>query len=186
MSQIIVMVEEPSMEIVAKAISGKLGFSDRTIVIPHQGKTELESSFPKKLNAWSPELSPKFIVCRDNDGGNCRSLKERLTNLIPAQAKHPVKFRIVIQELESWYLGDMKALEQAGLIGAGEGARLARKGKFRTPENLTNAKQEFIKLVKQKGQLQLARKIAPHLDLKSNTSPSFVQFVNALNWASQI
>ena len=90
-----------------------------------------------------------------------------------------------MQELESWYLGDPQALEQAGLLKIGQGRVIAAKRKYRNPENLNNAKQEFQRLVKQKGQLSLARQIAPHLDLSRNSSVSFKHFVEALKWAAQ-
>jgi hypothetical protein len=184
MAQIVIMVEEPSMEIIAKSIAERLGLKDRSIVIPHQGKSDLEASFPKKLRAWSQNLSPRFVICRDNDGGDCIMLKARLLKMVPLLTHHPVKFRIVVQELESWYLGDLVALENAGLLPKGNSSKLAKQQKFKKPEKLTNAKQELHKLVGKGGQLKLARQIAPYLDLEKNVCSSFNQFLIALKWAA--
>lgn len=186
MTQIVVMVEEPSMEIVVTSVAERLGLMDRTIVIPHEGKSDLEASFPKKLRAWSQKLSPKFVICRDNDGGDCLKLKARLINMVPPETTHPYKFRIIVQELESWYLGDLLALEKAGLLRVGRSAALAKQKKLKTPERLTNAKQEFHRLVNKNGQLSLARRIAPFMNLDANASTSFSQFVDALKWAGKV
>jgi Domain of unknown function (DUF4276) len=179
MAQIVIMVEEPSMEIIAKSIAERLGLKERSIVIPHQGKSDLEKSFPKNL-------SPRFVICRDNDGGDCMQLKARLLNMVPNSTNHPVKFRIVVQELESWYLGDLLALEKAGLMQKGNSSKLTKLRKFKKPESLTNAKQELHRLVGKGGQLKLARQIAPYLDLEQNASYSFNQFVFALKWAATV
>jgi Domain of unknown function (DUF4276) len=184
MVQIVVMVEEPSMKIVVRSIAAKLGLFDQTIILQHQGKSDLESSFPHKLKAWTHPTPTRFIICRDNDGSDCSALKTRLDGMAKTAANHEYRIRIVVNELESWYLGDLKALEAAGVIKTGEAHRLARKAKFRDPEKLTNAKQEFLRFAKASGQMKLAALIGPHLNLDDNTSKSFGHFVGALKWAS--
>jgi hypothetical protein len=184
MTQIVVMVEETSMKIVAQAIVNKLGFSDRTLILRHQGKSDLEVSFPRKLRAWASPNTTRFIICRDNDGGNCVTLKNRLVGRIPIETKHKYKIRIVMNELEAWYLGDLLALESAGVIKVGEAQRLINKGKFRDPEKLVKAKVEFLKLAKTTGQTRLAELIGPHMSLENNRATSYLQFVQALRWAS--
>lgn len=184
MSNIVVMVEEQSMEVVVKAIVEKLTLRDRTIVIPHQGKTDLEKSFPKKLRAWNTGIDSRFVICRDNDGGDCAVLKENLQKLLPQPSKHQYKIRIVMNELEAWYLGDLAAVERAGFLKPGQAVRLQRSKKFKEPERLGNAKQEFQKLVSKKGQITLATLISPHLDLENNRARSFFHFIDALKWAA--
>jgi len=62
---------------------------------------------------------------------------------IPDSRKSVTKIRIVMNELESWYLSDLDALVEAGLINSNEIEKLKNKSKFRNIENLNNAKQEF-------------------------------------------
>lgn len=186
MSQIVVMVEEESMQIIAHSVAQKLGLSENTVVLCHQGKSDLEASISRKLRAWRHPDRVRFIICRDNDGADCKLLKDKLDLLAKNQAHHEYKIRIVMNELESWYLGDLDALETAGVIKPGEAAKLQGKRKFRSPEKLTNAKQEFLRLVSTKGQTKLASTIGPHLGLNSNRTFSFGQFVAALQWASAL
>lgn len=185
MGQIVVMVEEASMKIVAQLIANKLGLSNRAVFLHHQRKSDLEASFPKKLKAWTHPTKTRFIICRDNDGSNCSALKTRLDGIAKTTAIHEYKIRIVMNELESWYLGDLQALESAGVIKAGEAQKLSRKAKFREPEKLTNAKQMFLKLVNTSGQTRLAEMIGPHLSLEQNRAQSFGHFVAALRWAAE-
>jgi hypothetical protein len=84
---------------------------------------------------------------RDNDEAECLTLKARLLSLVPTFAAERVKVRLVIQELESWYLGDPEALRTAGLLTAADRDLLTRKALMRNPDAIANAKQVFQKLV---------------------------------------
>ncbi len=174
------------MKIVAEAVVRKLGFSDRTLILGHQGKSDLEVSFPRKLRVWANPITTRFIICRDNDGSNCVALKNKLAERVHVETKHEYKIRIVMNELEAWYLGDLSALESAGVIKVGEAQKLMNKGKFRDPEKLVKAKQEFLKLTKTTGQTRLAELIGPHMSLENNKATSYLQFVQALKWAATI
>ncbi len=183
MIDIVVLAEEPSGQIVVEHIAEKLNLTDRIICLRHQGKSDLEQSFPRKIGHWrAPEL-PRFIVMRDNDNADCLILKERLKKLVPVNAVSRVKIRLVLQELESWYLGDLEALEKAGLLSAAVRDALERKAVLRNPDTIGNAKQMFKSTVAGDGQIALARRIGPHLSLKDNRSRSFQAFVEALLWA---
>jgi hypothetical protein len=89
-----------------------------------------------------------------------------------------------MHELESWYLGDFHAIAAAGLIPKEKIDGWANKAKYRDPERLTNAKQEFKRLVGARGQIELANLIGPHLKLNTNRAKSFHNFVSALDWAA--
>ena len=43
--------------------------------VSHEGKNDLEKSIPRKLRAWR-EPGVRFVIIRDNDGGDCRRVKE--------------------------------------------------------------------------------------------------------------
>lgn len=83
MSFLVVMVEEASARIVVEALLPRL-FPEHDIkVLSHEGKRELEMSFPRKIGAWQFPVDTRFLILRDNDGGDCRQLKSRLTKLVP-------------------------------------------------------------------------------------------------------
>ncbi len=183
MKQAVIMVEEQSIEEVTKIIAARLRIEKQIKVIPHEGKNDLEKSFPRKIASWRSPQRTRFVICRDNDGSNCAILKQRLRGLLPQITHHEFKLRLVMNELEAWYLADLEALQKAGLISQGVVDQNRNKKKFRSPENLLNAKQEFAILVKTKGQITLARRIAPHLELQNERCSSFKHFIAALRWA---
>jgi hypothetical protein len=184
MTDIVVLAEEPSGQIIAECLAQKLNLSDRIICLRHQNKSDLERSFPRKIGHWGGPQVPRFVVMRDNDGADCLQLKARLMRLVPKNAVQRVKVRLVVQELESWYLGDLEAVKQAGLLSAADGDSLERKAVLRNPDAIGNAKQMFKSKIGKDGQIALARSIGPRLSLKSNRSRSFHAFVNALRWAA--
>jgi hypothetical protein len=184
MRQIIVLTEEASARIVVEHLADARGWLDRTKVIPHEGKSDLENSIPRKIGHWRAPEPPRFIILRDNDGGNCSRLKARLKNFVPDGAHDRVKIRIVMHELENWYFGDLEAVADAGLISKEKAIALLRNSRLRDPERLTNAKQEFRKLIDSYGQIELATRISPHLKAARNRSKSFKQFLGALSWAA--
>jgi hypothetical protein len=118
MTDIVVLAEEPSGQIIAECLAQKLNLTDRIICLRHQGKSDLELSFPRKIRSWGGPRRPRFVVMRDNDGADCLRLKARLMELVPPNAVPQVKIRLVVQELESWYLGDLEAVKQAGLLSS--------------------------------------------------------------------
>jgi hypothetical protein len=83
MTDIVVLAEEPSGRIVAEQLVRKLGLGDRTIVLEHQGKSDLEQSFPRKIGHWRSPNPPRFVIMRDNDGADCLAKKDQLRRLVP-------------------------------------------------------------------------------------------------------
>ena len=81
------------------------------LIIYHQGKSDLERSYPRKMREWR-EPGVRFIILRDNDGADCVVLKQKLVSLVPANSPEYL-VRIVCQELEGWLLGDMDAVAAA-------------------------------------------------------------------------
>ncbi len=186
MTDVVVLTEEPSARIVAESLAEKLGLSDRAIFLQHQGKSDLEQSFPRKIGHWRAHTPPRFVVMRDNDRAVCWQLKSRLLSLLPTAATGRVKIRLVVQELESWYLGDLDAVSRAGLLSETSLESHKRSATLRNPEKIGNAKQFFKARIANGGQIALARQIAPHLSLSENRSKSFHAFVSALRWAGDL
>lgn len=78
--RIVFLLEEESMKQTLRFVIPKI-FPDwqeevHWIPIAHRGKSDLEKSIPRKLRAWS-EPNVRFVILRDNDGGDCRERKIR-------------------------------------------------------------------------------------------------------------
>ncbi|MBO0661780.1 DUF4276 family protein [Jiella sp. MQZ9-1] len=184
MTRGIVFLEEQSAFYLAVAVAHRLGLSEHLIFVAYEGKADLERSFARKIKAWRNPADARFVVTRDNDGGDCHALKRRLFDRIDADLHDRTKIRIVMQELESWYLGDPMALSESGLLDETQASRYSAKRKYAEPDRLTNAKQEFDKWVGHRGKIAAAQSIGPHLYEHRNCSQSFRHFIDALRWAA--
>ncbi|MCD8487030.1 MAG: DUF4276 family protein [Desertifilum sp.] len=112
---VIFLLEEPSAKIVLDAILPKIIPEHITyICIDHQGKDDLTKSIPKKIKAFQCfKPDTKFVIVHDQDSHDCKKLKADLLQLCRSAGKSEVIIRIICHELESWFLGDLAAIEQA-------------------------------------------------------------------------
>lgn len=84
------LLEEPSMENVLKEILppiSPLGFElgVNCFLRPHQGKSDLKKSIPKKVRTFSNFYKPaKIIIIHDQDSNDCIELKNSLLDLCNA------------------------------------------------------------------------------------------------------
>jgi Domain of unknown function (DUF4276) len=178
MTEIFFLLEERSMAEVLKHLVPPL--VPQNVIchfIPHEGKKDLEKSIPRKLRALkNPDV--KFVVLRDKDSGDCKKVKKTIQELCKQGKQPDTLVRIICHHLESWYLGDLAAVEKAyGLSGV---ARRQEKSKFRNPDRLANAEQELRRLVTGYQKIGGSRLIAPHMNVDSNKSRSFQVFINGL------
>ncbi len=87
--------------------------------------------------------------------------------------------RIACRELESWYLGDLKAVGEA--FGMNSLAGKQNKQKYRMPDALENPVQELERITNQAYQkVSGSRAIGPLPDIHNNRSPSFQVFVSGM------
>ena len=171
MRTLVCLLEEQSAEEMLKVVLPKVVPADVDIqFLTFEGKQDLERKLKRKIQYWQKPDS-YFLVLRDQDSGDCLIIKNRLKQIIEETGKADrTLIRIACHELESFYLGDLHAVQQ-GL----EIPRLSdhqRKKKFRTPDSLANAAEELKKITGKKYQkISGSRKIAPHLTVgTSNTS----------------
>lgn len=173
MTTLVFLLEEPSAKAMLEGILPRLLPEDITVYyLVFEGKQDLHKQLVRKLRFWQQPDS-RFIVMRDQDGGNCRTIKADLQQLCREAGRPEALVRIACHELESFYLGDLKAVETAlAITGL---ARQQQKAKFRTPDALANAAEEMKKITSGKYQkLQGSRLIGKHLVLDNqNTSHSF-------------
>ena len=170
MNKVVFLLEELSMKELLDGLLPRI-FPDMVFLcIAHEGKRDLEKSIPRKLRAWR-EPGVKFVVLRDNDGGDCVRLKQKLMEICERGGRADALVRIACQELESWYLG-----EPAALVEAFENEKLLRIGRtarFRDPDGIQDPANALKKLVPEFQKISGARKMARFLSQQRNTSTSF-------------
>ena len=173
MMTLVLLLEEPSAKEMFIAILPKILPEDVTSkFIIFEGKQDLEKQLVRRLRGWRAP-NTRFLIMRDQDAGNCcRTIKQNLFNLCREAGKPNAIVRIACHEFESFYLGDLQAVEK-GLVINGL-SRLQNNQKFREPDNLSNPAQQLIGLTKKSYQkISGSRAIGPHLDLENNRSHSF-------------
>ncbi len=133
---------------------------------------------PIKLKGWkTPDTH--FVILRDQDSCNCYDVKKNLKSICDAANKPDVLIRIVCRELESWYFGDLAAVE-IGLKIDGLTA-LQTKAKYRTPDNILHPSKELKKVTENRYQkISGSRVIGKHLSLDNQSSRSFRNFINGV------
>ncbi|SMF97048.1 protein of unknown function [Methylomagnum ishizawai] len=172
--RLVFLLEEPSMKILLEGLLPRLFPGLDFVLVPHEGKRDLEKSIPRKLKAWN-DPKVRFVVVEDNDGGDCSGLKSKLRFLCEQAGQSDTLVRIVCQELEAWYLGEPEALAEA--YGNPKLAKLAAKAKFREPDALIKPSVELERLVPEFQKLAGARLLGSRLTETRNRSPSFRCFI---------
>ena len=172
MKEIVFLLEESSAEVFLEQIIHRIVDLERIKVtyVTFQGKSDLSEKLVKKMRGWC-NREAKFIVMHDKDSNDCRNLKHDLVTKCKPTGR-PFKVRIACTELESFFLGDLKAVEKAFNIN--KLALRQSEAKFRDPDKLANSSQELTKLTNQRYQkISGSREISKHLDFQVNKSASF-------------
>ena len=178
MRELVFFLEEQSAKEMLDSFLPKL--LDKNIChrcICFEGKQHLEKQLKKKLRNWC-NPNTDFVVLRDQDSADCTVVKQRLTAICTEAGKPNSLVRIVCHELESWYLGDLQAVEKglnlSGLAGKQQNS------KFRNPDGLSNAKQELKKLTDSYQPISGSREIGYYMSVDNNYSHSFKVFIAGL------
>lgn len=180
--RLIFLLEEPSMKVLLEGLLPRLfpGWQKGThfMCIPHEGKSDLDKSVPRKLKEWKVP-GDRFVIVRDNDNANCVALKSRYVAICGACGRPESLVRLVCQELESWYLGDLWAMAQAfsqpNLDTPGHSKR------FAVPDSWQKPSIEVERLVADFGKTAGARAMAAHLRVgEHNLSASYRVFVSGV------
>ncbi len=146
--------------------------------VAFEGKQDLEKQLPIKLKGWkTPDTH--FVILRDQDSCNCYDVKKNLKSICDAANKPRVLIRIACRELESWYFGDLAAVEVGleinGLID------FQRKAKYRHPDNIIHPSTELKKITKNRYQkINGSRLIGKYLSLDNARSRSFRNFIEGV------
>jgi hypothetical protein len=196
MIQLEVLVEEASAdEALRHWLPRLLQGRARGKVINLGSKHNLLKVLEDRLRAYRARIDKgedlRIMVLVDRDADDCVQLKAKLEQAAAA-AELPSKSqpdghdrfrvvnRIVIEELESWFIGDPVALRKAFTSLP---AINTSSGIFRNPDNggSWEALHRFLKkhgiYRKSFPKIEAARRIAPHMNFAENRSASFGQFV---------
>ena len=169
--------------------------------IDHGSKMRLMRVLPDRLRGYSnyeAAYRPRVLVLVDRDNDDCVALKATLEQYCfdcglttmsrrAADGDFDVVNRIVIEELEAWFFGDVPALD-AGWNGTG---RHLNRAAYRSPDAIVGGTHEaLLRVFKSAGhwrdlsrlpKIETARKMGQLMVPDRNQSNSFQQFWRGLN-----
>ena len=144
-------------------------------MISHEGKNDLIHSIPIKLKAWKMP-GTRFVIVHDQDCHDCIDLKNRIEEVCEPYNRE-VLIRIVCRELESWYFGDIQAVEKA--YGK-DLSKIRCSNKYRIPDAIIDPKERIKRWIPELTQIDGARRISKYMNIEDNTSHSFRVFVDGV------
>ena len=181
MSRLVFLLEEASMKTFLDSLLNRLFPGLAFLCVPHEGKSDLEKSIPRKLRAWR-EPGVSFIVVRDNDGSDCRALKAGLVDKCADGGRPDTVVRIACQELEAWYLGDPEAV--AAAYGDANFPAKVGGARYRDPDTVVRPSAALAGLVPSFQKVSGARLLANHISPDRNQSRSFQEFLASVQQAA--
>jgi hypothetical protein len=193
-SNLVLLVEEPSMEAFLRALLPRLVPRDRTFEIhPFRGKTDLLGKLEARLRAYANWLPKdwRIVVLVDRDADDCLAMKGRLeviarraglrTKTRSGGSSWQLVNRLAVEELEAWYFGDWEAVRTAYPRVS---ANTPNRRGFRDPDAIAGGTWEaFERILQRHGhfrgglrKLEAARAIGAHLDPRRSRSRSLSLF----------
>lgn len=181
MRELVFLLEEASAKAMLESLLPRLLVQETIFrCIPFEGKQDLEKQLVRKIRGYQNEQA-RFIVLRDQDSHpDCTAVKRKLLDLCIESGKSGrCLVRIACRELETLYLADLQAVEQALEI---EGlAKHQRNRKFRAPDALGSPSKELKTLTGNRYEkVAGSRAIGMHLNLDNDRSPSFRNLIAAI------
>lgn len=179
--ELVFLLEEESAKAMLESLLPRiLNPRIKARLIPFEGKQDMEKQMDRRLRGY---LNPdaRFIVLRDQDSApDCGAVKARLVEhcrLAGRAAKSLV--RIACKELETFYLADLRAVEQG--LATGNLSGLQASAKFRAPDKLGSPSRELAALTKGLYQkVSGSRAIGRYLDPDNVRSASFRNFIESI------
>lgn len=181
MRELVFLLEEPSAKAMLESLLPRMLKEDtRFRCIPFEGKQDLEKQLTRRIRGYQNERA-RFIVLRDQDSHpDCTAVKQGLLDLCEKSGKLArCLVRIACRELETFYLADLQAVEQALEI---DGLTRHQNGrKFRSPDGLGSPSRELKTLTRNRYEkVAGSRAIGKHLQLDNPRSASFRNLIAAI------
>ena len=164
-------------------------------ITPFDGKDSMPPRLPGTFRGLARSRhADRVIVVIDQDRDSCYALKQRISEMAASvglirtnqpTAETALRIRIVMTELESWFIGDPPAVRAAYPRVTERDMRLRR----REPDTLIDASEWLERRLVVRGyyprrlpKVDVAEAIAPHLNLApdANASQSFRLFLRTL------
>ena len=181
MRELVFLLEEASAQALLQGLVPRiLNASIHVRFITFEGKQDLEKQLVRRMRAY---INPhaRFLVLRDQDSApDCSVVKRKLAGLCAMAGRHTVSLvRIACHELETMYLADLQALEQAlDMQGL---SRLQGSARFREPDRLESPSHELARLSRGRYQkVSTSRLLGPRLDLRNERSHTFKNLVRGI------
>jgi len=196
---VVFLVEEASVRVALdNLLPSILGEDVEFEIQAYQGKDHLLSKLPSHLKGYQQWLPDdwRIVVLIDEDREDCIKLKQQLEDIAAdvglvtktaAGTDRPFQVlnRLVIEELEAWFFGDVEAICAAYPRIS---RNLAQQAKYRNPDAVSGGTWEALEReLKKKGyhpgglsKLVAAREISQHMNPERNTSHSFQLFRDGL------
>lgn len=184
--ELVFLLEERSAKVMLESLLPRM--LDRRIeykLIAFEGKQDLEKRMVMRIQAYINQAA-RFLVMRDQDSApDCIALKRALVSKCVASGRgNACVVRLACRELETFYLADLKAVEQ-GLGLKGLAAR-QQSAKFRSPDYLGSPSHELRVLSKQTYEkIKGSREIGKYMDLDNVRSDSFRNFISGIRRLEQ-
>lgn len=190
-----IFVEEPSAAAALRELVPKIRADLTFNIYEFQGCPDLLGKLPERLRGYRTWLPAdwRIIVLIDRDRKDCLALKRQLLDMAEQaglrtqtrrHAPAQVLVRIAVEELESWFFGDIHALCAAF---PGVSPTLAQREGLRYPDAIRSTWERLEQVLQQAGhfrgglqKIRCAREVAPHMDPENNRSHSFRVFRDGL------
>ena len=178
MTTLVCFLEEASARVFLEGVFSRLlpdGNSVKYVVF--EGKQDLEKQIVKKLRNWQ-EPDSAFLVMRDQDAAICTTVKANLVRLCNEAQKPAALVRIACHELESFYFGNLAAVEEALQIKL---SFFKNRAAYRVPDNIVNPSKELEKITRGIYQkIDGSREIGKVISLTDNSSHSFNALISGI------
>jgi hypothetical protein len=193
------LVEEASLESALTQLLPKILPSTVSSKIhAFRGKPDLLAKLPDRLKGYQAWLPPdwKIVILIDEDREDCLKLKQQLeimaisSGLITKSSCQKYKSfqvlnRIVVEELEAWFFGDVQAIRQAYPKVS---ANLANQQPYRDPDAIKGGTWEALERVLKKAgyhpggleKYKASSEISQYMNPELNRSKSFQAFYQGL------
>lgn len=184
MKQLVLFLEEASAKAAFEGLLPRVlpdNVSVRYVVF--DGKSDLEKQLGKRLRGWI-HPNTAFFVLRDQDAADCHAVKQNLVQICREAGKPCAVVRVACRELESWYFGELSAVEKA--LGISNLSIRSRKAKYRTPDAIPTPSVELTKITDGRYQkVSSSREIGKHLspEPSDNSSVSYGHFITGISKA---
>jgi hypothetical protein len=172
MTTLVCFLEEQSAKAMLEGVLPRIlpGNVDVRYIV-FEGKQDLEAELVRKLRGWKTPNSV-FLILRDQDSADCIAVKNRLLSLCRDAGKSEALVRIACHELESYYFGDLSAVERG--LEMQNLVRHQRSRRYREPDGIRHPARELKKITGGAYQKIIgSRAIGKLLSVTDNTSHSF-------------